>query len=47
MNVAITPSAKASTPCPIHTGCTREAPWASGEADESKGVADVVVVITV
>ena len=47
MTVAITPSAKASTPCPIHTGCTRAAPWANGEEDAKDGDADAVVVITV
>jgi hypothetical protein len=47
ITVASTPSENASTPWPMHTGCTCALPWTNGEEDESKAVADVVVVITV
>ena len=46
MTVAITPPAKASSPCPMHTGCTREALCKFGEEDENNAL-EVVVVITV
>lgn len=46
MAVAMTPSAKASTPCPIHTGCAaRTAACAVGVARED--IVGIVVVITV